>query len=106
MERYAAVAVRDDEFWMVTVHDIPGHGDVITDGHTRVEAYDRAIDLVAALRGHRDFVVTVDFREEGKADIGRVPHRACRCLHEKHAGLCGVTEGIGVCGCPGEIIPV
>lgn len=27
-----------------------------------------AVDLLAMLREHRDFVVTVDFREEGKRD--------------------------------------
>lgn len=68
MESYTATAVRSGKFWAVTVHDVPGYGDVPTQGHTRVEAHDMAVDLLAMLREHRDFVVTVDFREEGKRD--------------------------------------
>lgn len=66
MENYTATAVRSGEFWAVTVHNVPGHGDVPTQGHTRVEAHDMAVDLLAMLREHRDFVVTVNFQEEEK----------------------------------------
>lgn len=64
METYTATAHWDGEWWVVTVDNPPGTGMARTQGHDRTEAKDMVTDLLAILLGHRDFTVTVDFKEE------------------------------------------
>lgn len=65
VEHYKATAVRSGEWWAVEVHDVPVEGPAVTQGHSRTEAHDMAVDLLSLLLEHRNFTVEIDFKEDG-----------------------------------------
>ena len=62
MNRYNAVATREDEWWVVKVEGVG-----TTQGHSKNEAQYMAEDLVHAVTGQDpdEYVVTVRFEGEG-----------------------------------------
>jgi hypothetical protein len=64
VEKYEATAEWDGTWWVVTVHDVPVNGPTVTQGHSRTDAEDMTVDMMATMLGHRDFLVTVHFKEK------------------------------------------